>query len=164
MVLLDFDTSNVQISENDFKSLPAGEYIVMVTATDLKETARNPDNKYLKITMDVIDGKHKGRKVYENLNLWRANNTENDQTTVKIAEQKLTKLCHAAGVESFGRTEEFHNKPFEVTLRVTPATDKYGEGNAITKYARVGGNNIPTANADGAQTTESASKYPWGKK
>lgn len=160
MALLSFDASSVEPADNDFTPLPVGDYKVVISASEIKETNSNPGNKYLKFTFDVIDGKYKGRKIFENLNLWRANNTDKDKTTIRIANQKLSGLCRAVGNMKITDSAQLHNKPLLVTLKITPASGDYGEGNAITAYKSINGGNTLPSNDAPAQN-ENTGDFPW---
>jgi hypothetical protein len=162
MALLTFDAATVEPADNDFTPLPVGDYKVVVSSSEIKETNSNPGNKYIKFTFDVIDGKYKGRKVFENMNLWRAGNSDKDKTTMRIAQQNLSALCRAIGSMKISDTSELHNKPLCITLKITPASGNYGEGNGITKYRSInGGSTIQTETHAPAQSGEQPSVMPW---
>lgn len=137
MAILNFNADDVE--PLDFSPLPVGDYKMAVTASTINETKSNPDNKYLKLTFEVIEGKYKGRKVFENLNLWRAGNSERDEITVRIAQQNLSSLCRALGITKLGDSSALHGKPVIVSLKINPATEYYGESNSVRAYKPLNG-------------------------
>jgi hypothetical protein len=159
MAILNFDASKVETVENDYTPLPVGEYKAVITASEVCETKSNPDNKYLKFTFEVIDGKYKGRKLFENLNLWRDGSSKKDDITMRIAQSNLAQMCRAVGMTSINNSEELHNKPLVIKVKVTPASADYGEGNAITAYKSLNGGNT-LANAAPVPKTQA---MPWEK-
>lgn len=153
MAILDFNAADVEPADNDFTPLPVGDYKMAVTNTEIKETKSNAQNKYLSVTLEVLEGNYKGRLVFENLNLWRAGTSEKDRITVKIAQQKLSGICRAVGNLKIKDTSELHNKPIIATLKIRPASGDYGERNEVAKYRSInGGNTLPTSTP--AQTEE----------
>ncbi len=105
MVRIDeFDFSNVEPAQT-YERLPPGEYLVAVTGEEEKDTKAG-DGKYLKLTFEVLEGRHKGRLHWEYLNLWNPN-----AQAVRIAVEKLAHLIAAAGKQGLKRTEELHRVP-----------------------------------------------------
>lgn len=72
--------------------IPAGEYKAVLASDEKKPTA-NGTGSYLKLEFEVIDGPYKGRKVFNNLNLWNAN-----AQAVEIAKKELNSIIAASGV------------------------------------------------------------------
>jgi len=158
MSIFEFNANEVEPADNDFSPLPAGDYKVIITQTEDKVTSDNPRNKYLSITFDLADeGKYKGRKIFENLNLWRDGTRETDPKTVSIAQQNLSAICRAVGKMKIKDTQELCGKPILVTLKITPASGNYGAGNRITKYQSINGGNTPSAPS---QEEPKKEKYP----
>lgn len=58
-----------QVSDNDI--LPAGEYKILVTGVEDRES-RNGGN-YLKLTLTVIDGRYKSFQIFDNINYNNSN-------------------------------------------------------------------------------------------
>ena len=140
---------------------------MIVTGSELKETRNNPDNKYLACAFEVIDGKYKGRKVFENMNIVRAGNSDKDKTTMRIAQQNLSSLCRAVGKMSISDTCELQHIPLLVTLKIKPASGDYGESNAVAKYASInGGSSLSTSAPKQTASAPDATKppaMPWDK-
>ena len=70
----------------DFEAIPAGKYVAVVTASEMKPT-KNGNGAYLELTFQVIEGEYKNRLLWERLNLDKPN-----PLTVKIARSELSAL------------------------------------------------------------------------
>ena len=75
-----FNANNVEPADS-FDPIPAGEYLCVITASDEKPT-KSGNGTYLELEFEVIDGPHKGRKLWDRLNL---NNPS--EMAVKIARE-----------------------------------------------------------------------------
>ena len=164
MVVVNFNANDVDPADSEYSVLPVGEYKMAVSASEIRETKDNPDNKYLKLTFEVLDGKYKGRKIFENMNLWREGSSEKDEITVRIAEQNLSSLCRAVGVGVLKDTLEIHNKPLLVAVKISPASAYYGESNSVRGYKSINGGGtlpIPSAAALVQNIPEKPAPMPW---
>jgi len=123
-----FDANQVEPT-TDFEPLPAGKYVAVVTASEMKPT-RSGNGAYLELTFQVIEGPHKGRLVWERLNLDNPN-----PLTVKIARSELSAICRAVGVMQPKDSCELHNLPLCITVK--QKTDADGETrNEIRGFAK----------------------------
>ena len=59
--------SNQHDDMNNFDPIPAGEYIVKITNSDIVKT-KDGAGKYISLEYTVIQGEFKGRKIWQNLN------------------------------------------------------------------------------------------------
>jgi hypothetical protein len=87
----------------------------------------------LKLTFEVIDGQHKGRKVYENLNI-----RHTSEDTQRIAQSQLSALCHAVNVIKLMDTAALHFKPVRINVTVREAVGQYKASNNIKGYEAAG--------------------------
>jgi hypothetical protein len=129
MALINLDLSNdapsVGISR---EPLPPGDYPVIITATE-QRTAKNGSNSYLSVELQVTDGPHQGRRVWDTLNLWNSN-----ETAVKIAREKLRAITDAiAHPPHVQDSESLHNKPMLATVGVRDDAT-YGPKNEVVGY------------------------------
>lgn len=164
MVIVNFNANDVEPADSEFLPLPVGEYKMVVTGSEIKETKDNVNNKYLKLTFEILEGKYKGRKVFENMNLWREGTSERDEITIRIAQQNLASLCRAIGIGNLADTAELHGKPLLVALKITPASAYYGESNAVRGYKSINGGNtlpIPRAAPPSQSNPEQSPAMPW---
>ena len=111
--------------------IPAGWYKAVITESIEKPT-KAQTGSYLQLTLEVIDGDHAGRKLFERLNLNNPN-----QQAVEIAQRSLSGICRAVGVMTPRRSEDLHDKPLMVKVKVTPPRDGYEAGNEISGYEPV---------------------------
>jgi len=141
--------------------LPAGTYLAHVTESDIRPLASG-NGEGLKLTLEIIDGQYKGRRVWDNMNIQHTN-----ETTQRIAQAQLSALCHAVNVIKLEDTSALHYKPVRVKVTVREADGKYQESNNIKGYESASGA-TPTHSAqvaDAPATAPTTSKAPaWAKK
>lgn len=130
-----FDANQVDPTDN-FAPLPVGDYPVVITESDFKDT-KNGNGQYLQMTLEVIDGPMKGRKLWDRLNLVNSN-----KTAVEIAERTLSQICHAVGVLVPKDSSELHGKPMVATV-TTKDDPGYGTRNEVKKYGPMNGGSAP---------------------
>lgn len=141
--------------------LPAGTYLAHVTESDIRPLASG-NGQGLKLTLEIIDGQYKGRRVWDNMNI-----EHNNETTQRIAQAQLSALCHAVNVIKLEDTSALHYKPVRVKVTVREADGKYQESNNIKGYESASGATpTPAPVAVTAPATEpTTSKAPaWAKK
>jgi hypothetical protein len=105
----------------------------------------------------VIDGQHKGRLIWDRLNLDNPN-----PQAVEIARRDLSAICRAVGVITPRDSTDLHDKPCEVKLTVRPAKGEYGPANEVKGYRASSGG--ATGSAATAPATGGATKTPPWKK
>jgi hypothetical protein len=69
---------------------------------------------------------------------------------VEIAQRTLSGICRAVGVMTPRTSQDLHDKPFMVKIKVTPPRDGYEAGNDISEYAPVGKKVAAVADEPGA--------------
>jgi hypothetical protein len=146
---LNFDASTIETT-GDFTILPVGEYTVIISASEIK-TTKSGTGKYLQLTYDILEGDHKGRKVFDRLNIQNENST-----TQIIAQKALSAICRAIGVMTIQESEELHDKPFIVKLGIRPATEEYEAQNKVKGYKPLSDGATPVKAGAPAST-----KRPW---
>ncbi|MEO7917717.1 MAG: DUF669 domain-containing protein [Dokdonella sp.] len=118
----------------DFAPIPSGEYIAVITDSDMKAT-RNNDGQYLALTYQVADGPLKGRLVWCNLNLENKN-----QQTVQIAQQQLASIRAATGVSQLTDSAQLHNIPHVIRVEfVAAGKNRDRDSNVIKAWKRIEG-------------------------
>lgn len=156
MAVFNFNANDVEPAD-DFSPVPVGDYKAAITESEFKETVNNPNNKYLSLKMQILEGEYKNRVLFDNLNLIRTGNSENDQKTVRIAQQRLSSICRAVGKMNVKDTSELHNKPMLISVGIRPATANYGESNTIKSYKAINGGNTLKQ----TEETPSGGKMAW---
>jgi len=111
--------------------IPAGWYKAVVSESIEKPT-KAQTGSYLQLTLEVIEGEHAGRKVFERLNLKNPN-----AQAVEIAQRSLSGICRAIGVMTPRNSQDLHDKPMMIKVKVTPEQNGYSAGNEIAEYAEV---------------------------
>ena len=141
-----------------YEPLPADWYKVVITDTEEKPT-KAMTGSYLQLTIEVIEGQHAGRKVFDRLNLKNPNSV-----AVEIAQRSLSSICRSIGVNNPKDSIELRDKPLMVKLAVKPADGQYGASNDIKEYAATGGATASPAPAAAAATgATGAATPPWKK-
>jgi hypothetical protein len=148
-LLSGFDATTVEPRES-FQPIPAGDYTVCISASEEKTTASG-NGVYLKLTLEVLDGDHKGRLLFENLNLKNPS-----AAAVDIARRTARDICLAVNVPQLndGGVMELHGKPMLASVKVEKRNDNGELRNVIKSFAPV-----TAANAAPAATGQ-----PWAKK
>ena len=62
-----FDTRSVE-PQGDYEVLPPGDYLALIEKAEVKQT-KAATGFYLKLTLCVLDGPCKGRKLFDNINI-----------------------------------------------------------------------------------------------
>jgi hypothetical protein len=127
MAQLNFNSTEVPEDEG-FKPLPEGEYTVQIIQSEMKETKAGTGH-FLELRMQVLDGDHVGRLLFDRLNLINPN-----ETAVKIAQRTLADICEATGVLEVEDSEELHGIEMIAKVVIKPAQGDWPEGNEIKKY------------------------------
>ena len=92
---------------------------------------KDGQGQYLWLELDILDGAHAGRKLFDRLNL-----VNHNPQTVEIAQRTLSAICHACGRMQVKDSAELHLIPIFVDVRVRPPKGEYGESNVIRYLAR----------------------------
>lgn len=136
--------------QSSYDPVPAGTYTAEITESEIKPT-KNNNGEYLQLTFKIIDGDHSGRLIWDRLNLVNTN-----ETAVEIARANLSAICHSVGELNLQDTEQLHNKPLRIKVKVRPATDNYDASNEISGYMPV---DVKSKAASGA--AKEAKGKPW---
>ena len=158
-----FDATGIEPT-TAYEILPAGKYRAQIVESEMRVT-RNGMGQYLWLMLDILEGPHKGRKIFDQLNLVNAN-----PTTVEIAQRTLSAICHATGKMHVSDSEELHLIPMTIQVKIRPPKNGYGESNAIaylppergaTPAARAA---KPAPDPAAAAAPPKMASAPWNKK
>ena len=138
--------------------LPKGMYEVAVISSDLKTTQAGT-GQYIELTLQVLDGPHGGRRIWDRLNISNPNKTAED-----IAKRQLQMLCLAAGVTNLTDTEQLHDRPVlaEIDLDRKDASRNRVMGYAATSAKQASRPSPASPSSPGAKPAAAA--RPWEKK
>lgn len=115
-----FDASAVEPSAPR-EIIPPGEYKAYIVASEMK-TTKAGNGQFLALDFAIIEGEHEHRHLFANLNLINPN-----AQAVEIAERDLSAICRAIGRMQVSDSEELHNLPLTIVVKVRPAgPDKQG--------------------------------------
>lgn len=128
MALLNFDATTVEPSSS-LSVLPAGPYLGCIVDSQVK-TTKAGNGQYLEIVFEVMEGEHKGRKVWQRINYVNPN-----PKAQAVAKRELANLCMALGIMHVQHSEIFHNIPLVVQLEIEEGTNGYGPSNRIKSYS-----------------------------
>jgi hypothetical protein len=140
--------------------LPAGTYNARIIESSV-EPLKSGNGLGMKLTLDIIDGPHKGRRLWSQLNIQHTN-----EVAQKIGQQQLSAICHAVGVINMQDTAQLHNKPLKVRVKIRQDA-VYGDKNEVAGYEAMGGVATPPA-AQAAAPQAPAAPFgakaaPWAK-
>jgi len=113
-----FNAEEVEPSEG-FSAIPGGDYQVIITDSKMKPT-KNGNGKYLELKMQILNGQHQNRVLFDRLNL-----VNQSEVAVQIAKGTLSAICRAVNVLTPKDSSELHNKPLTATVK----TKKDQDGN-----------------------------------
>lgn len=151
MATLNFDANQVEPSAGK-DPVPAGKYVAAITNSEMKPT-KNGAGQYLELEYQILDGEHKGRKLWSRHTL-----SHTSAQTVQIARGELSAVCRAIGVMQPKDSAELHNLPMTVTVKLKKREDNGELANEVTAWAKKdAASGVPQqAGATGGATTP-----PW---
>lgn len=112
MDLNGFNAQEVAPNEG-FSAIPAGDYQVIITESQEKQTKAG-DGSYLELRLQVLNGPHQNRVLFDRLNLKNRN-----PTAVQIAQGTLSAICRAVNVLTPKDSSELHSKPLTAVVKVS---------------------------------------------
>lgn len=99
--------------------LPGGWYLMHIVEMACKANRDQSTGHNLSTELAVLEGEHKGRKMFDNLNLWYTG--ANAEKTVEIAMKQLSSIGHAVGVTSGDDLTLLALKPMLVEVELQEA-------------------------------------------
>lgn len=163
-----FDANQIPEDERgDFDPLPAGEYLMQISDSELRE--KDNGDTGLNLTLEVVDGPLANRKVWDYLNIVHSN-----ATAQSIAQRRLADYCLACGVPVIQDSEELHFTPFIAKVAQEKRKDT-GEMSNRIKAVRAAGS-APPENKPAAQQAKAPAQRqaappaargasrPWGNR
>ena len=144
-----FDANKVE-PRKEFTVLDPGDYVVAITASEVKENSKK-NGHLLELTLDVLEGPAKGRKIFDSLNL-----DNPSAQAVEIAQATLSAICHAVGKLTVSDSNELHNIPMVAAVVKKP---KKVNGAVVEGEYR---NEVNTYKPRSAMATGGGSSAPLG--
>jgi hypothetical protein len=136
--------------DNDFAPIPAGTYRAMIEKTEWtkdKNDQNGPD--HLKLTITILDGEFKNRKIWKKLKL-----KSSDESDRKRANGVLAQLLDAINLNGIRNTSELCSKPFDAKISIFAPQDG--------KPMNVLNTFLPPAQIGEAVGLPTSEKKPWG--
>lgn len=125
-----FDAANVEPTRS-FSPIPAGKYRAAITGSEFKPT-RAGNGRFLELTIEILSGEYQGRRVWSRLNL------ENPSQQAKaIAQSELSAICRATGVMKPRQTEELHDIPMVVGVKLKKRSDNGELTNEVAGFEAI---------------------------
>jgi hypothetical protein len=147
---IDFDIENIPAPE--YELIPDGQYAAQLINCEHKTSATDMTNAYWKLTVGIIDGRYSGRRLFDNLNIYRGDNpeiapefrrepTETDIKTRNIAIRRFLEYKEALGLKDvrIDDTDELlqaaQTKPFmiRVVIQKSAVDSDFGDQNRIAR-------------------------------
>lgn len=127
-----FDTGSVEpTKESDFGLLPPDHYTVEISDAKVKNT-KAPGGKYLEVTLTVIEGAFKSRKLWARFNLKNANHQAEE-----IGARELAGLGIACGLTVISDSAELNGKVVVAKVKIKAREGQEPE-NAVVAYRACG--------------------------
>jgi hypothetical protein len=138
-IQFNFDVTNIDPFVAGSAPVPTGAYAAAIRNMQVKANGNAATGHNLALEFVITEGEFKGRKVYENLNLWHTGSTQ----AAEIAMKQLSSIGHAVGVLQGGDLTLLANKVMMIEVDYqdeTPASVNPNTGAEIK--ARPARNNI----------------------
>lgn len=127
-----FDTGSVEpTKESDFGLLPPDNYTVEISDAKVKDT-KAKNGKYLEVTLTVIEGAFKSRKLWARFNLKNANHQAEE-----IGARELAGLGIACGLTVISDSAELNGKMVVAKVKIKAKEGQEPE-NAVVAYRACG--------------------------
>lgn len=124
---IDFDS--IDENDGDFKPLPCGDYDVKIIGAFVREN-RNRNGTHLAITLEVVAGDHRGRRIWDNLNLSNKN-----PDAARIGKVRLKRLVKACGLDGVKSSAELLGRQLSILLGQRLRSNNGELGNVIKVFS-----------------------------
>lgn len=145
--------------QEDFEAIPAGEYMVKIVESELKDT-KSGNGKYIKLRLDILGPSYQGRVLFSNINIRNAN-----PKAEEIGRKELGSLLRAIGLASLTDTVQLIGG--DLIVKVNKTEDDYNGGfkNEVKRYKAISSESGPKAfKADKKENVnDEKNKMPWGR-
>lgn len=156
MASIFFDASAVAPKASS-TPIPAGTYLAHVMESSIVPL-KTGNGQALKLTLEVLDGQFKGRRIWDNLNIQHTN-----EDTQRWAQASLSALCHSINVLKLTDTSDLHFKPVRIKVVIKEASGQYDASNAVKGYEPAGTSSA-AAPTNFAPPTAASNAPAWAKK
>ncbi len=109
--LTGFDASKVEPNQAG-GAVPKGDYQVVIVESE-KVPTKSGNGDALALKLQIVEGEHKGRTLYDRLNLWNTS-----PQAAKIAAGTLSAICRAVNVLTPTDTVQLHSRQLTAVVEV----------------------------------------------
>ena len=92
--------------------------------------AKDSNNGFIKLTLEITDGPNKGQSGPYRLNIYNTS-----EVAVRIAYEQLSAICYVTGVMEVSDTSMLHNIPFRAVVAQQKGNDEYTEIKGVLDVA-----------------------------
>ena len=152
----DDDDSDDAPQQHDNTPIPAGTYEATINAVTEREVRAGGDA--LSVWLDVAEGKHDGRRVFDWINL----DLPQSPQASEIGQRTFRRLCRAAGFVDGppAELEQLIGEYVKIRVIVRPARGQYTASNRVVAYLPMGtpaaGSGMPIPVSDTAAPAAAA--------
>jgi hypothetical protein len=154
MTTLNFNANDYEPAQ-DRDVIPPDIYKAVIIDSKIAPT-KDGTGKRLNLVFEIVEGKFKGRKIFEGLNV-----VNKSQETMDIAFAQLSAICRCVGKLSIKDSSELHHLPIMIRVAVRPASGQYSASNEIKGYKPVEGSDEINLEIKKAQEAIMADPAPW---
>lgn len=134
-----FDANQVAPAQPGMTVYPPGWYTVRIIEQELKSAKEKPQNQFLELKYEILDGEQAGRHIFDRWNL-----VNDDPTAVRIGYATMSSVCRVTGQFQIQHTAQLNGHPFRIKLRVQPPETgrdgkEYPAKNRIVEYGNMQG-------------------------
>lgn len=135
-----FDAGEIETNTGEYELIPEGYYVASIIDSE-ERTTKDGQGKYISLCLEILEGKFKTRRIWPKLNI-----KNNNPKSVQISMADLASICKATGVMCPTNTQELHEIPIVVKVKISPPKNGYEASNDISTYI--------AADASGAQKAQ----------
>jgi hypothetical protein len=170
MAVFKFDANTVTPDAGTPAPVPAGLYFAKIIESSV-DPLKSGNGEGLKLVWQIVDGPHKGRRVFDHLSVRHTN-----PKTESIAQGRLSAICHAVGRPVINNTLDLHDIVARIKVSVTiDPTGQYEPKNEVKGIEPAGAQapqapqapmfaTGPAAAAPAAAAPAARSTPPWQKR
>lgn len=133
-----FDVTNIDIFVSGGDPVPSGTYVAAIREMEVKANSKADSGHNLALQYVITEGQYKGRKVFENLNLWH----KTSSAAADVAMKQLSSIGHAVGILKSGELTDLAHKPMLIEVDLIAATPDTTNDNGTLVKGRGPSNNI----------------------
>jgi hypothetical protein len=149
MAKFDWDNADYEAPQ-DFAIIPEGTE-VRLKCTDAVDKETSSGGEMVAATFVVVEGEHKGRKIWTNFNT--VNKSEKAQN---FGRRMIAGWARACGKPNARSTDELLEKPFWAKLGVEKGTGQYKDKNTIASFLMPEGAAAPSPKSEPKPTPTGA--------